>query len=60
MLGERRRAERGAAFNENGPNVTEDVGHVIRTILVGSDRPADVQSSGIELNTGESSEIISS
>jgi len=49
----------GAAFDENGPNVTEDVGHVIGTTLVGSDGPADVQSSGIELNMGERSEIIS-
>src|SRR5882724_6132512 len=50
----------GAVFDENGPNVTEDVGCVIGTILVGSDGPANVQSSGIESNTGERSEIISS
>ena len=48
-----------AAFDENGPNVTEEVGRVIGTTLVGSDSPADVQSSGIELNMGERSEIIS-
>ena len=50
----------GAAFNENGPNFTEDIGHVIGTTLIRSDSPADVQSSGIKLNMGERSEIISS
>ena len=50
----------GAAFDENGPNVTEEVGRVIGTTLVGSDGPAEVQSSGIESNMGERSEIISS
>src|SRR5882724_5513452 len=48
----------GAAFDENGPNFTEDVGRVIRTTLIGSDGPAEVQTSGIESNTGETSEII--
>src|SRR5882724_3824118 len=43
----------GAVFDENGPNFTEDVGHVIGTTLVGSNGPVDVQSSGIELSTGE-------
>ena len=46
-------------FDENGPSFTEDVGCVIRTTLVGSDGPADVQSSGMESNMGERSEIIS-
>src|SRR5882724_12996578 len=49
----------GAVFDENGPNVTEEVGRVIGTTLVRSDGPEDVQSSGIESNTGERSEIIS-
>jgi len=49
-----------AAFDENSPNFTEDVGHVIGTTLVRSDSPADVQSSGMESNMGERSEIISS
>ena len=60
MLGARRRAEGGAAFDENGPNVTEDVSRVIGTTLVWSDGPADIQSSGSESNMGERSEIISS
>src|SRR5882724_6995110 len=51
---------RGGTFDENGPNFTEDVSCVIRTTLVGSDSPADIQSSGIESNKGERSEIISS
>ena len=50
----------GAAFDENGPNFTEDVGRVIGTTLVRSDGPEDVQSSGIESKTGERLEIISS
>ena len=49
----------GAAFDKNSPNVTEDVSRGIGTTLVGSDSPEDVQSSGIESNMGERSEIIS-
>ena len=48
----------GAAFDENSPNFTLDVGYVIGTTLVGSEGPEDVQSSGIESNTEERSEII--
>src|SRR5882672_11181283 len=50
----------GAEFDENGPNLTEDVFWSLVTILVGSEGPEAVQSSGIELNTGERSDIISS
>src|SRR5882724_10097531 len=52
---------RGAAeFDENRPNLTEDVSFVIGTILVGLDGPEEVQGSGIESKAGERSEIISS
>jgi len=47
-------------FDENGPNLTEDVGFAIGTMLVGIKGPEEVQSSGIELKAGERSEIISS
>ena len=50
----------GAEFDENGPNLTEDVSFVIRTTLVRIDGPEEVQSSGIESKAGERSEIISS
>ena len=50
----------GAEFDENGPNLTEDVFWALATILVGSEGPEAVQSSGIESNTGERSDIISS
>src|SRR5882672_2607472 len=50
----------GAEFDENGPNLTEDVFWSLATILVGGDGPEAVQSSGIESNTGERSDIISS
>src|SRR5882724_1938011 len=60
MSGKGEEPRGGAAFDENGPNVTEDVGCVIGTTLVRSEGPEDVQSSGIESNMGERSEIISS
>ena len=50
----------GTEFDENGPSLTEDVGWSSRTPLVGSDGPEDVHSSGIESNTGDRSDIISS
>src|SRR5882724_5405354 len=50
----------GAEFDKNGPNLTEDVIFVIRTTLVGIEGPEEVQSSGIESQTGERSDIISS
>src|SRR5882672_2872212 len=50
----------GAEFDENGPNLTEDVFLVLATTLVGSEGPEAVQSSGMESNTGERSDIISS
>src|SRR5882672_12729112 len=49
----------GTKFDENGPNLTEDVRWSSRTTLVGSDGPEDVHSSGIESNTGDRSDIIS-
>ena len=51
---------RGAEFDENGPNLTEDVSFSIITILVEIEVPEEVQSSGIESKAGERSEIISS
>src|SRR5882672_6580343 len=50
----------GAEFDENGPNLTEDVFWALATIWVRSEGPETVQSSGIESNTGERSDIISS
>src|SRR5467141_4034637 len=50
----------GAEFDENSPNLTEDVLWALETTLVGSEGPEGVHSSGIELNTGERSDIISS
>ena len=50
----------GAEFDENGPNLTEDVDFEIRTTLVRIEGPEGLQSSGIESNTGGRSEIISS
>src|SRR5882724_9412107 len=50
----------GAEFDENGPNLTEDVIFVIGTTLVGIEGPDEVQSSGIESKAGERSDIISS
>jgi len=50
----------GAEFDENGPNLTEDVSFTIRTNLVGIKGPDEVQSSGIESKVGERSNIISS
>jgi len=49
----------GAEFDENGPNLTEDIGFEIGTILVGIEGPEELQSSGIESNTGGRSEMIS-
>ena len=50
----------GTEFDENGPNFTEDIFWALETTLVRSAGPEGVQSSGIELNTGERSDIISS
>ena len=50
----------GAEFDENGPNLTEDVDFAIGTTLVGIEGPDEVQSSGIESNTGGRLEMISS
>src|SRR5882724_5227943 len=50
----------GAEFDENGPNLTEDVIFVIGTTLVGIEGPEEVQSSGIESKAGRRSDIISS
>src|SRR5467141_934961 len=50
----------GAEFEENGPNLTEDVFWSLATTLVGSEGPEEVHSSGMESNTGERSDIISS
>ena len=50
----------GAEFDENGPNLTEDVIFAIRTTVVGIEGPEEVHSSGIELKAGERSDIISS
>ena len=50
----------GAEFDENGPNLTEDIFWALVTTLVGSEGPEGVHSSGIESNTGERSDIISS
>ena len=50
----------GTEFDENGPNLTEDVDFEIGTTLVGIKGPEGLQSSGIESNTGGSLEIISS
>jgi len=49
----------GAEFDENGPNLTEDVSFEIRTTLVGIEGPEEVRSSGIESNTGGISDMIS-
>src|SRR5882724_4366148 len=43
----------GAEFDENSPNLTEDVNVEIGTTLVRIKGPEDVQSSGMELKTGE-------
>jgi len=44
----RYRSKRGTEFDENGPNLTEDVIFAIGTTLVGIEGPDEVQSSGIE------------
>jgi len=44
----RYRSKRGAEFDENSPNLTEDVNFEIGSILVGIEGPEDLQSSGIE------------
>src|SRR5882724_2215825 len=49
----------GAEFDENGPNLTEDVDFVIGTTLVRIEGPEEVQSSGIESKVGERLDIIS-
>src|SRR5882724_10717033 len=49
----------GAEFDENGPNLTEDVDFEIGTTLVRIEGPEELQSSGIESNTGGRLEIIS-
>src|SRR5882724_8686044 len=50
----------GAEFDENSPNLTEDIGFEIGTTLVGIKGPEEVHSSGIESNTGGISDMISS
>jgi len=50
----------GTEFDENGPNLTEDIFWSLTTTLVGSEGPEEVHSSGMEPNTGERSDIISS
>src|SRR5882724_3855426 len=50
----------GTEFDENGPNLTEDVSFEIGTTLVGIEGPEEVHSSGIESNTGGISDMISS
>ena len=49
----------GAEFDKNGPNLTEDIFWALETILVGSEGPEGVHSSGIEYNAGERLDIIS-
>ena len=57
----RYRSKRGGTeFDENSPNLTEDISFEIGTILVGIKGPEELQSSGIESNTGGRSEMISS
>src|SRR5712664_3931470 len=43
----------GAEFDENSPNLTEDIFLSLTTTLVRSEGPEEVHSSGMELNTGE-------
>jgi len=50
----------GAEFDKNGPNLTEDIDFEIRTTLVRIKGPGELQSSGMESNMGERSEILSS
>ena len=50
----------GAEFDQNGPNLTEDVFWALATTWVRCKGPEAVQSSGIESNTGERLDIISS
>jgi len=49
----------GAGFDENGPNLTEDINFEIGTTLVGIEGPGELASSGIESNTGERSDMMS-
>src|SRR5882724_6169080 len=48
----------GAEFDENSPNLTEDVDFEIGTTLVRIEGPEELHNSGIELNTGERLEMI--
>src|SRR5882724_6466324 len=50
----------GAEFDENGPNLTEDIYFEIETTFVRIEGPEEVQSSGMESKTGERLKIISS
>ena len=50
----------GSEFDNNGPNLTEDVGCMIGTTLVRCEGPKEVQSSGIESYAGHRLGIISS
>src|SRR5882724_4166238 len=50
----------GAEFDENSPNLTEDIDFMIGTTLVRIEGPDEVQSSGMESKAGERSDIISS
>src|SRR5882724_3178800 len=50
----------GAEFEENSPNLTEDVDFEIGTTVVRIEGPEELQSSGIESKMGERLDIISS
>ena len=49
----------GPEFDENSPNLTEDVDFEIGTTLVGIEGPEEVHSSGIESNAGGILDMIS-
>jgi len=47
----------GTEVDENGPNLTEDVGFEIGTTLVRIEGPEKLHNSGIESNTGGKSDM---
>jgi len=49
----------GAEFDENSPNLTEDVNLAIGITLVRIEGPEELQNSGMESKAGERLEIIS-
>jgi len=49
----------GTEFDENGPNLTEDIGFEIGTTLVGIKGPEEVHSSGMESKYRSISDMIS-